>query len=232
LRPTLKEIFMFPHAFHPLRLACAAVAIAAALPVAASAAVSGQTLSATEQMLSTAGFQAVPADTAERQADLAALPPGRLFAQPNGSGYILADPTGCACLYKGDAAAYQAYVQLTQGRKVERHNAYTADPSLYGNMWGSYGGYGLYGGYGPYGGGYGYPIGIGGGRFGGFGGGHFGGRSGGHFGGHGGGFGGHGGGFGGHGGGFGGHGGGFGGHGGGFGGHGGGGHGGGGHGGH
>jgi hypothetical protein len=58
-----------------------------------------------EQLLTAAGFQAVPANTDARHQELVALPAGRLIAQPHGNGftYVLADPRGCDCLYIGDA---------------------------------------------------------------------------------------------------------------------------------
>jgi hypothetical protein len=175
-------MLMFRLKLHPLRLACAAAAIAAALPGAASAAVSARTIASTEQMLAAAGFQAVPANTAERQADMAALPAGRVIAQPHGDGftYVLADPAGCACLYMGDASDYQAYQQQLL-RRQDRRDYADAYPynSLNWGLWGPFGGLGWQG----------APFIHGG----------FGGRGGG-FGGHGGGFGGHGGGSGGQGG--------------------------------
>jgi uncharacterized membrane protein YgcG len=175
-------MFMFPHISHPLRLACAAAAIAAALPAAASAAVSAHTISRTEQMLAAAGFQAVPANTPERQTDLATLPAGRVTAQEHGNGYtyVLADPHGCACLYMGDAADYQAYQQLALRQNGGHPHVYVGGAyPLDWNLWGPYDGWGWQGS-----------------TF--FHGNHFAGNGGG-FGGHGGGFGGHGGGFGGHG---------------------------------
>jgi hypothetical protein len=169
----------------PLRLACAAAAIAAAMPLAAHAAVSSRTMKATEQMLAAAGFQAVPANTAERQADMAALPAGRLTAQPRGDGftYVLADPAGCACLYMGDAVDYQAYQQLAQSQRIARQNADAARANQFSalnwNMWGPYDGWGWQGstfahigraGFGGHGGGFGGRTGGFGGRTGGFGG--------------------------------------------------------------
>ena len=170
---------MFSHILRPLRIACAAAALAAVLPFAASAAVSGRTMSRTEQMLAAAGFQAVPANTAERQADMAALPARRLIAQAEGDAftYVYADPSGCDCLYLGNAADYQAYQRLALDRQIAWQNPY---PSRYGSLnwdlWDPYGGYGLFGPIVPFGRG---------GHFGGDGGGHFSGQ-GGHSGGQGG----------------------------------------------
>jgi hypothetical protein len=77
-----------------------------------------------EQLLAAAGFRMQPADTPERQAQLNALPPHQLLAQPlqvNGQstvGYIYADPNGCHCLWVGDATAFQAYEQLAVQKQI------------------------------------------------------------------------------------------------------------------
>jgi hypothetical protein len=174
---------MYHCKFNLRHAAGVAAAIAAAVPFAAGAAVPVKANS-TEQMLAAAGFQAVPANTAERQSEMAALPARRLLSEPDGDGftYVYADPTGCDCLYLGDAAAYQSYQQLALDRNIAWQDAF---PYRYGglnwDLWGPFGGYGLYGGYGPYGG-FDYPIGIGGGHFHGNGG-HFGGNGGSRFGG-------------------------------------------------
>jgi hypothetical protein len=140
---------MFHPAFHALRPALAAAAIVAAVPFSASAAAPARTPSKTEQMLSAAGFQAVPANTAERQADMAKLPRRRVIAQPNGDSfsYVYADPTGCACLYLGGDAQYQAYQKLSQDRTIAEQNAEAANTyrlrHLNWDLWGPDGGWGV-----------------------------------------------------------------------------------------
>lgn len=136
---------MFRYPLHRLGSACAAVAIAAALPLAAHAAVSRGTMNRTERVLAAAGFQVVPANTPERRADMATLRPGRLIAQPQDDGYtyIFADPAGCDCLYLGNAAAYQAYQHLALEQRIAQQNA---DDYSFGRMnwdlWGPYDGWG------------------------------------------------------------------------------------------
>jgi hypothetical protein len=56
-----------------------------------------------EDMLAAAGFKAVPANTPQRQASLAKLPPHRFVHQMRNNTmiYVYADPTICDCLYVG-----------------------------------------------------------------------------------------------------------------------------------
>lgn len=132
---------MFPH----LNRFCVAAAIVATFPAAAYAAASGHAPSRLEQMLSAAGFEAVPVNSPERQAEVATLPQNRLIQQPRGSSftYVLADPKGCACLYMGDAADYQAYQQLAHEQRVAQLNADAADAyPLNWDLWGPYAGWG------------------------------------------------------------------------------------------
>ena len=139
------------HPAHQLRPAMLAAAIVAAVPLSASAAVPAHAPSKTEQMLSAAGFQAVPANTAERQTDMAKLPRRRVIAQPNGDSfaYVYADPTGCGCLYLGGDAQYQAYQKLSQDRAIAEQNAEAANTyglrHLNWDLWGPYDGWGLQG---------------------------------------------------------------------------------------
>lgn len=78
----------------------------------------------TEQLLAAAGFQMEPADTPERQAELATLPPHQLLMQTlqvggtPATGYVYADPDHCHCLFVGDAKAYQAFQQLAVQKRI------------------------------------------------------------------------------------------------------------------
>lgn len=175
---------MFRHASHKLRPALlAAAAVAASLPLAAAGAASGATMSKTEQMLAASGFEAMPANTPERQADLTGLKARQLVAQPHGNGftYVYADPKGCACLYMGDAADYRAYQQLAQQRNIAQQNADAA--AFAGMNWNAWGPYGDWGWQGPalvHSGGFGRRGGFGGGLAGRGGVGQHGGQHGGH----------------------------------------------------
>lgn len=64
-----------------------------------------------EDMLAAAGFTVVPANTPQRQAALARMPPHKFVQQVhNGSVlFVYADPTICGCLYVGNQAAYDRY---------------------------------------------------------------------------------------------------------------------------
>jgi hypothetical protein len=64
-----------------------------------------------ERTLIEAGFKMIPADTAEKVAQLQALPSYKLVKRTiNGNvRYVYADPTGCQCAYVGGAEQYALY---------------------------------------------------------------------------------------------------------------------------
>jgi hypothetical protein len=100
----------------------------------------------TEQMLGAAGFVPQPADTPEKQAELAALPPHRLLMQHLRTGggettaYVYADPDQCHCIYVGDAKAFQAYQQLAFQKRLADEQLQAAqmaeDASFDWGVWG------------------------------------------------------------------------------------------------
>lgn len=130
----------------PFRVAAVVALAAAALPLGASA-MAAKSPSRTEQLLSAAGFDAVPANTPGRQAELASLPRHRLIAQPNGGSftYVYADPSGCDCLYLGDADNYQEYQRLALKQRLAQQKADAADAYRFGSLnwdlWGPYAGW-------------------------------------------------------------------------------------------
>jgi hypothetical protein len=67
-----------------------------------------------EKLLAAAGFRIIPADSAERQHDLATLPPRRIVAHRRGARtvYVYANPQSCRCLYVGAPSAYAKYLEL------------------------------------------------------------------------------------------------------------------------
>ena len=67
-----------------------------------------------EQVLTGAGFIAQPANTPERQAMLASLPPHAFVRKVEGTQvtYTWADPLVCHCLWIGSARSYEAYWRL------------------------------------------------------------------------------------------------------------------------
>ena len=75
----------------------------------------------TEKLLAAAGFQKRPADTPERQQDLANMPPRRLVVDRRQGAqtiYTYADAQGCRCLYVGDAKAYDEFRRLAVSEAI------------------------------------------------------------------------------------------------------------------
>ena len=83
-----------------------------------------QRITEREDKLAAAGFIIKPANTPERQAMLARLPPHRFVMRQNGDTihYVYADPLVCGCLYVGTQEAYNQYKanQLAQHLADER----------------------------------------------------------------------------------------------------------------
>jgi hypothetical protein len=67
-----------------------------------------------EATLAAAGFHIEPADTADRLAELDAMPPFEVIAQRRDGKevYAYADPVRCHCQYIGDAQQYAEYKRL------------------------------------------------------------------------------------------------------------------------
>jgi hypothetical protein len=82
-----------------------------------------------EDMLAAAGFTLVPANTAQRQTALAALPPHKFVRQVRNGRviYTYADPTICDCLYVGDQAAYGRYRQNVFQQNLANEQQMTAE---------------------------------------------------------------------------------------------------------
>ena len=82
----------------------------------------------TEQLLAAAGFVMRPADTAERQERLRALPPYRLESRTKDGKvvYTYADPDGCQCLYVGGPKEYSEYQRLRVERQIAADQAWAA----------------------------------------------------------------------------------------------------------
>ena len=78
------------------------------------AAIGQQEAADTGKLLAAAGFRLIPADSAERQHDLATLPPRRIVTHRRGARtvYVYADPQRCRCLYVGAPREYAKYLQL------------------------------------------------------------------------------------------------------------------------
>lgn len=105
-----------------------------------------------EDLLAAAGFAFKPADTPEKVANLAKLPPHK-FARQVRNGkvvFLYADPTVCDCLYAGDEAAYDRYKQEVFQQRIADEQRMAADEQedaamqaqmdwgLWGGPWGPY----------------------------------------------------------------------------------------------
>ena len=105
-----------------------------------------------ENALAAAGFIDRPANTPERQAMLAKLPPHRFLRRVRDDrvNYVYADPTGCNCLYVGTQQAYGRYQRQQQRQNIADQNAFAAQEySDSAWNWGAWGGFGPRWGWGP-----------------------------------------------------------------------------------
>ena len=102
-----------------------------------------------EDLLAAAGFVQRPANTPERQAQLATLPPHRFVRRVAGDEvtYLFADPLVCNCLYVGSQAAYGRYQQVALARRVAQDRLMAAQMDAQAAMawgWGPWGGPGFW----------------------------------------------------------------------------------------
>jgi hypothetical protein len=75
-----------------------------------------------EPMLAAAGFRMLPADTPERQQQLASLVPFNVNYYIGKTGtlhYYMADPDFCKCMYVGTEENYQQYEKLKLNQQFE-----------------------------------------------------------------------------------------------------------------
>jgi len=98
-----------------------------------------------EDNLAAAGFAAKPANSPERQAEMARLPPHHFVMRPVGDRYVYlySDPLVCGCLYVGSQEAYGKYKQMMIQQRLADQAQMTAqmysDPAW---NWGPWGGWG------------------------------------------------------------------------------------------
>jgi len=86
-----------------------------------------------EPMLTASGFAMLPADTPERQQQIANLPPLEVSYYVGRTGkmhYWMADPEFCKCLYIGSEQAYDRYEQMSLNAKWEEKENQTAREDL------------------------------------------------------------------------------------------------------
>ena len=107
------------------------VGLAVAVMLTGCAAIQRSEARSTEELLAAAGFVMRPADTAERQQRLAALPPYRLESRTKDGKvvYTYADPGGCQCLYVGGSKEYSEYQRLRVERQIAADEAWAAQYS-------------------------------------------------------------------------------------------------------
>jgi hypothetical protein len=92
----------------------------AAMPFAGCAAIQRGEAKDREQLLAAAGFQAEPADTPEKLANLSTMPPRTLVSQSKDGNFVYsyADPDYCQCLYVGGPKEYSAYQRLALEEEI------------------------------------------------------------------------------------------------------------------
>ena len=113
------------------------VGLAVAVILTGCATIRSSGARSTEQLLAAAGFVMRPADTAERQQRLAALPPYRLESRTKDGKvvYTYADPDGCKCRYVGGSKEYSEYQRLRVQRQIAADQAWAGAQMDWG-MWG------------------------------------------------------------------------------------------------
>jgi hypothetical protein len=112
----------------------------ALMALAICAAVSGcSQVQSREDMMAAAGFTIVPANTPQRQAALAKMPPHRFVQQVRNNAvlFVYADPTICGCLYVGNQAAYDRYRANAFVQQVANEQELTAQMNSFD--WGPWG---------------------------------------------------------------------------------------------
>jgi len=95
-----------------------------------------------EDLLAAAGFSTVPANNADRQKQMAGLPPDHFLTKTQNDKlvYFFADPLVCNCIYIGDQAAYGRYRQEVFERKIASEQQLTAvNTESPGWDWGAWG---------------------------------------------------------------------------------------------
>jgi hypothetical protein len=92
-----------------------------------------------ERALTAAGFQARPADTPEKMAELTSLAPRKVLARvQNGERrYVYADPTSCKCLYVGGEQEYQRLRQNEQAAVDRFYAVERSEDTINWGLWGA-----------------------------------------------------------------------------------------------
>jgi hypothetical protein len=111
------------------------LALVAALQLAGCAAIQRSEAKDKEQLLAAAGFQAKPADTPEKLANLRTMPPRKLLSQAKDGNFVYSyvDPDYCQCLYVGGPKEYSAYQRLAVEKEIAQERL---DAAMDWDMWG------------------------------------------------------------------------------------------------
>lgn len=112
----------------------AKIAVTFALSVAVVGALCGCASTQTrvqhkENLLAAAGFDARPASTPQREAELKSLPPNRFVtrAKDDHVEYLYADPLVCNCLYTGNQRAFDSFRHEVFERRLADQRQLTAE---------------------------------------------------------------------------------------------------------
>ncbi|HOB60842.1 MAG TPA: hypothetical protein PKI41_01820 [Candidatus Competibacteraceae bacterium] len=120
-----------------------AAALAATLAGCATPQLSPQQQAAQqEKLLAAAGFNAVPANSPQKMAELQKLPPYQVLMRFHNSKpvYVYADPAFCQCLYTGNEPAYQNYRRLAIEQNIANEQYMAAQMNENAAMnWGVWG---------------------------------------------------------------------------------------------
>ncbi len=92
-----------------------------------------------EDMMAAAGFTVVPANTPQREEELAKMPPHKFIQQMHNNAvmFVYADPTLCGCLYVGNQAAYDRYRANAFVQQITNEQEMTAQMNSFD--WGPWG---------------------------------------------------------------------------------------------
>jgi uncharacterized protein YceK len=108
--------------------------LAASVGLTGCAAIQRSQARSTEHLLAAAGFRTQPADTAEQQQQIGAMPAYRLLNRAKGDGveYTYADPTSCKCVYVGGPGEYSAYQRLMTERQIDQDRMWAEQDASWG----------------------------------------------------------------------------------------------------
>jgi len=100
-----------------------------------------------QELLASAGFKKMTADTDEKLEHLKEMPQRKFFKREKEGNlyYVYADEKTCNCLYYGDKEAFEIYQQILLNKKLDREGAASAamnraDARYDWGMWGTWSG--------------------------------------------------------------------------------------------